>query len=80
MPFQIVRVEVGDAGEVLSRRSTEPLFELRDHAMAMAGFDAARGWCDYDYDRERDCWWTKDDTGRLTRFVVEPVPLSVAEP
>ena len=51
----------------------EPLFELREDAMAMAEFDASRLWGDYGCDDERDGWWATDARGRKYRFVVEPV-------
>ncbi len=78
MTFQIVRVELNDASEIVSRRPSEPLFEVRDHAMAIAEFDAAHGHGEYGYDRERDCWWSRDGRGRLVRYVIEAVPLEVA--
>jgi hypothetical protein len=42
--FQIVRVTLNDNGEVDARRPLQPLFELREDAMAMAEFDASRLW------------------------------------
>ena len=55
--FQIVRLALDDNGEVDARRPLQPLFELREDAMAMAEFDASRLWGDYGCDEERDCWW-----------------------
>ena len=51
----------------------QPLFELREDAMAMAEFDASRLWGDYGCDDERGGWWATDARGRKYRFVVEPV-------
>jgi hypothetical protein len=34
--FQIVRLELDDNGDVAARRALQPLFELREDAMAMA--------------------------------------------
>jgi len=62
--FQIVRLALDDNGQVNARRPLQPLFELREDAMAMAEFDASRLWGDYGCDDER---------GRKYRFVVEPV-------
>ena len=45
--FQIVRLAFDDNGEVNTRRPLQPLFELREDAMAMAEFDASRLWGDY---------------------------------
>jgi len=72
--FQIVRLTLDDKGEVDTRRPLQPLFELREDAMAMAEFDASRLWGDYGRDEARDCWWATDARGRKYRFVVESVP------
>ena len=72
--FQIVRLELDDNGEVAVRRPLQPLFELREDAMAMAEFDASRLWGDYGCDEARDCWWATDAHGRKYGFVVETVP------
>ena len=45
--FQIVRLVLDDNGEVDARRPLQPLFELREDAMAMAEFDASRLSGDY---------------------------------
>jgi hypothetical protein len=77
--FQIVRLLLDDNGDVAARYPLRPLFELREDAMAMAGFDASRLWGDYGCDDERDCWWATDTRGRKYRFVVESVaPTDVA--
>ena len=52
--FQIVRLALDDNGEVNARRPLQPLFELREDAMAMAEFDASRLSGDYGCDDERD--------------------------
>jgi len=71
--FQIVRLVLDDSDNVVARRPLQPLFELRDDAMAMAEFDASRLWGDYGRDEERDCWWATDSRGGRYRFVVEEV-------
>src|SRR5258707_2843758 len=71
--FQIVRLALDDNGEVDARRPLQPLFELREDAMAMAEFDASRLWGDYGCDDERDGWWATDARGRKYRVVGEPV-------
>ena len=71
--FQIVRLVLDGDGEVTARRPLQPLFELRDDAMAMAEFDASRLWGDYGCDEERDGWWATDTRGQRYRFVVEQV-------
>ena len=73
MPFQLVRLELTETEDVITRRPLWPIFELRDHAMAMAEFDASRCAGEYEYDPERDCWWAHDSNGRTIRFVVESV-------
>jgi hypothetical protein len=45
--FQIVRVEFSRDGHVVARWPLQPLYELRDDAMALAEFDASR--CAGDY-------------------------------
>ena len=42
MLFQLVRLELNENGNVVDRMVTRPLYGLRDHAMAMAEFEAAR--------------------------------------
>jgi len=69
--FQIVRLALDDSDNVVARRPLQPLFELRDDAMAMAEFDASRLWGDYGRDEERDCWWATDSRANRYRFVVE---------
>jgi len=71
--FQIVRLTLDDRGEIAVRRPLQPLFELREDAMAMAEFDASRLWGDYGCDDERDCWWATDPRGHKYRFIVESV-------
>ncbi len=78
MVFQLVRLELNEAGIVIGRKATQPLFELRNHAMAMAQFDAAHLHGDYGFDADQDCWWARDTRGRLFRFVIEPVAVDVA--
>ena len=76
--FQIVRVEMSNDGRVLARRPLQPLYDLRDDAMALAEFDASRCTGDYGYDEQVDVWWACDG-GRNYRFVIEEVlPRSLA--
>ena len=72
MRFQIVRLEVNEAEEVMARRPLQPLFDLRCDAMALAEFDAGRCNGEFGYDAERDCWWACD-SGHTFRFLVEAV-------
>jgi hypothetical protein len=76
--FQIVRVELNRDGHAVARWPLQPLYDLRDDAMALAEFDASRCAGDYGYDAKHDCWWARD-AGRHYRFVVEQVvPTSLA--
>ena len=76
--FQIVRVELNSDGHAVARWPLQPLYDLRDDAMALAEFDASRCAGDYGYDAKHDCWWARD-AGRHYRFVVEQVvPTSLA--
>jgi hypothetical protein len=62
---------------VIARKETQPLFQLREDAMVLAEFDAARASDEYGYDADRDCWWARDRE-RLVLFVVEPVAEKIA--
>jgi len=76
MVFRLVRVELNTDGQEVGRRVTQPLYERREDAMAIAERDAAwRG--EYGYDREGECWWAHDGN-RMLRFVVEAVAWDVA--
>jgi hypothetical protein len=68
--FQIVRCRLDDAGNVIECRALQPSYELREDALAMAEFDAARlpGACDFD--DARQCWWASDERGCEHRFFV----------
>jgi hypothetical protein len=70
--FQIVRVELNRDGQVVARRPLQPLYDLRDDAMALAEFDASRCAGDYGFDEEYGGWWACDG-GRTYRFVIEQV-------
>jgi hypothetical protein len=69
--FQVIRLMLDDNGDIIARRPLQPLFELRDHAMAIARNEASGLWGDYGYDEERKCWWATDCRDRQYRFVVE---------
>jgi hypothetical protein len=75
--FQIVQLAIDEAGMMITRRETQPVFQLRDDAMALAEFDAARTSDEYGYDADQDCWWARD-RDRLVRFVVGPVAEKIA--
>jgi hypothetical protein len=71
--FQIVRTMLDDSDHVIGSRTLQLLFELRDHAMTIAGNEASGLWGDYGFDQERHCWWATDARGRQYRFVVQEV-------
>lgn len=77
MIFQLVKLVMDEAGLVIGRKETQPLFQLREDAMALAEFDAARAGDEYGYDADRDCWWAREGE-RLVLFVVEPVAEQIA--
>ena len=77
MVFQLVQLVLDEAGQVIARKETQPLFQLREDAMALAEFDTSRTSDEYGYDADRDCWWARDGD-RLVLFVVEPVAEKVA--
>ena len=78
MLFHLMRVELDERGGVVSQTDTQPLYELREDAMVMAEFEAARCYSEYGYSVERDCWWSRDRHGRNFRFEVQPVTVSSA--
>lgn len=71
--FQIIRLMLDDNGDITSRRPLQPLFELRDHAMAVALNEASGLWGDYGFDDERQCWQASDEREQQYRFIVEEV-------
>ena len=71
--FQIVRCSLDEGGTVAVRRPLQPLYELREDAMAMAEFDSSHLSGDYGYDEKRDCWWASDSRGRMYLFEIEEV-------
>ena len=73
MLFQLIEIELDERDQVIAETKTLPLFELREHAMAMAEFAAARRHGDYGYDAARDCWWAESGA-RTVRYAVRPVP------
>jgi hypothetical protein len=75
MAFQIVLLELNERQEVIARKPLNPVFELREDAMALAQFDAGRCDGEFGYDGERDCWWA-ENAGRALRFVVERVEVA----
>jgi hypothetical protein len=75
--FQLVQLAIDETGLVIARRETQPLFQLREDAMVLAEFDAARSSEEYGYDADRDCWWARD-RGQLVRFVVDRVAEKIA--
>jgi hypothetical protein len=76
MLFHLLRVEVDEDDRVVAQTGTQPLYELREDAMVMAEFEAARCHGDYGYSVERDCWWSRDNQGRRYRFEVKEVTAS----
>jgi hypothetical protein len=71
--FQIVRLMLDENGDVIARRSLQPLFELREDAMAMGRIEALGLWGEFGYDEQRICWWASDSRDRQYRFVVEEI-------
>jgi hypothetical protein len=73
MLFRLVRTEVDEENRVITQMETRPLFELRDDAIMMAEFEAARSGGEYGYNRDKDYWWSHDAHGRRFRFEVYTV-------
>ncbi len=76
MPFQITRREL-DGDDVISARPVLPIYELREHAAAMAGLEAARAG-EHGYDPQHDCWWGVDRHGQRFQLLIEPLPDDIA--
>ncbi len=73
MLFQLVQIEVKSDGQVAAMTPSEPLFELQQHATAMAEFAAARSGVEFGYDADGDCWWANNGDGRMQIFIVRAV-------
>jgi hypothetical protein len=71
--FQIVRLLLDDNSDIIARKPLQPLYELQDHAAAMARNEASGLWGDYGYHESRQYWWATDSRGRQYRFVVEEI-------
>jgi hypothetical protein len=71
--YQIIRLMFNDAGEIIARRPLQPLFELRDHAMAIARNEASGLWGEFGFDEQRQCWWATDAKDRQYHFVVNEI-------
>jgi hypothetical protein len=70
MQYEINRLELNEQGDVVHRSRLQPVYEVRDHAMQIAEFEAGHCWGEYEYDAERDCWQATDERGRRFRFEV----------
>ena len=70
MLFRLVRIELSEQNSVVAQTETRPFYELREDAVKMAEFGAARCGGDYGYNCERDYWWGRDTNGRRFRFEV----------
>ena len=73
--FQLVRLVLNEKDQIVARVPLQPVFELREDAMAMAEFGAARSNGEFRYDSEHDCWCATDANGRACRFVVEAIEI-----
>jgi len=70
MQFLLVRIEFDEYDRVIEQTATQPLYELREDALVMAEFEAARCYSEYGYNAERGYWWSRDRDGRRFRFEV----------
>jgi hypothetical protein len=73
MLFHLLRIELNEQDCVIAQTETQPLYELREDAMVMAEFEAARCSGEYGYNHERGYWWSRDASGRRFRFEVHAV-------
>jgi hypothetical protein len=76
MLFHLMRIELDERGRVVAQAETQPLYELREDAMVMAEFEAARCYSEYGYSADGDCWWSRDRYGHTFRFEVRAVAAS----
>ncbi len=73
--FQIFVSELDRDGNVIRCRATQPLYEVRETAMAMAEFDALRLSEESRIDESDDCIRATDSRGRTFRIEVREVEL-----
>jgi hypothetical protein len=71
--FQIVVSELDHDGNVVHCRPTQPLYEIRETAMAMAEFDALRLSEECHVDESDDCLLATNIRGRTFRIAVMEV-------
>jgi hypothetical protein len=71
--FQIVVSELDGDGNIVVHWATQPLYELREDAVAIAEFDALRLSAQGSYDGSDDCIQVVDNGGRTLRIEVREV-------
>lgn len=71
--FQIVLSELDRDGKVVVNWPTQPLYDLREDAVAIAEFEALRLSAQDNYDGSDDCIHVIDGAGRTVRIEVREV-------
>src|SRR5262245_9305320 len=71
--FQVVLCELDRDGNVVAHWPVQPLYELREDAVAIAEFDALRLSTHGNYDAYDDCVQVVDRAGKMLRIEVRQV-------
>jgi|SRR5215813_1504443 len=73
--FQIVLSELDRDGNVVAHWPVQPLYKLREDAVAIAEFDALRLSTQGNYDASDDCIQVIDGAGKVLRIEVREVSM-----
>jgi transcriptional regulator with XRE-family HTH domain len=71
--FQLVEIELGPYGEMVSRKVVPHPFRTRDEAEKMAKRAAESHQDAHGYNEEHGYWWGRDFRNKVYRFIIEPV-------
>jgi transcriptional regulator with XRE-family HTH domain len=67
--FQVIKIDVGDFGEAVSRTVIGPPFPIRSEAEAFARNEAGAFHAS-DFNQEHGYWWGRNASGKVCRFIV----------
>jgi transcriptional regulator with XRE-family HTH domain len=71
--FQLVELELGDYGELISRKVVPEPFRTREEAEKMAERAARSHRGAHGFNEENGYWWGRDLKNRVYRFIVEAI-------
>lgn len=72
MPFQIVELPTGAAGEPTERKVITPPFPEREGAVKMVKLVISK-FAKFGFEQEQGYWWARDANGNLRKFIIEGV-------